>query len=156
MTWDSLLILRPAELYGAGSREGLDKFVWLASRLHVVPLLWGNHNIRFAPVHIDDFVECVVRLIGSDAKGVKTVELCGPERLDGASLALRLAREYIAAPLPVWWPAVTLLLKAFGVLGFHPATPDQVSRLVGPKTASVSSEECRSAHMVRFPQNATV
>src|SRR6266567_2418321 len=127
MTWDSLLILRPAELYGGGSREGLD-----------------------------EFVECVVRLIGSDAKGVNTVELCGPERLDGVTLALRLARKYIAAPLPVWWPAVTLLLKAFGMLGFHPATPDQISRLVGPKTASVSSEECRSSDMIRFPQNAMV
>ena len=156
MTWDSLLILQPAELYGGGSREGLDKFVSLAARLHVVPLLWGNQNIQFAPLHLDDFVECVFRLIGSDAKGVKIVELCGPERLNGATLALRLARKYIAAPLPVWWPAATLLLKALGALGFHPATPDQISRLVGPKTASVSSEECRSSDMIRFPQNAMV
>ena len=156
MNWDSLLLLRPAELYGGGSLEGLDKFVWLAARLHVVPLLWGNQNIQFAPLHLDDFVECVFRLIGSDAKGVKIVELCGPERLNGATLALRLARKYKAAPLPVWWPAVTLLLKALGVLGFHPATPDQISRLVGPKTASVSSEECRSSDMIRFPQNAMV
>ncbi len=156
MTWDSLLILQPAELYGGGSREGLDKFVSLAARLHVVPLLWGNKNIQFAPLHLEDFLECVFRLIGSDAKGVKIVELCGPERLNGATLALRLARKYKAAPLPVWWPAVTLLLKALGVLGFHPATPDQISRLVGPKTASVSSEECRSSDMIRFPQNAMV
>src|SRR5438067_919063 len=156
MTWDSLLILQPAELYGGGSREGLDKFVSLAARLHVVPLLWGNQNIQFAPLHLDDFVECVFRLIGSDAKGVKIVELCGPERLNGATLALRLARKYIAAPLPVWWPAVTVILKALSVLGLHPATPDQISRLVGPKTASVWSEECRSSHMIRFPQNATV
>src|SRR6266568_2437784 len=156
MTWDSLVILRPAEIYGGGSREGLDKFVSLAARLHVVPLLWGNKNIQFAPLHLEDFLECVFRLIGSDAKGVKIVELCGPERLNGATLALRLARKYKAAPLPVWWPAVTLLLKALGVLGFHPATPDQISRLVGPKTASVSSEECRSSDMIRFPQNAMV
>src|SRR5438309_1499733 len=99
---------------------------------------------------------CVFRLIGSDARGVKIVELCGPERLTGVTLALRLARKYIAAPVPVWWPAVTLLLKALGVLGFHPATPDQISRLVGPKTASVSSEECGSSQMIQFPQNATV
>lgn len=156
MTWDSLLILQPAELYGGGSREGLDRFVSLAAQLHVVPLLWGNQNIQFAPVHLDDFVECVFRLIAGETKGVKTVELCGPERLNGMTLALRLARKYIAVPLPVWWPAVTLLLKALGVLGFHPVTPDQISRLVGPKTASISSEECRSAHMIRFPQNATV
>jgi len=156
MTWDSLLLLRPAELYGGGSREGLDKFVWLAARLHVAPLLWGNQNIQFAPVHIDDFVECVLRLIAGEARGLKIVELCGPERLNGVSLALRLARKYKAAPLPVWWPAVTLILKALSVLGFHPATPDQISRLVGPKTASVSSEECRSSLMIRFPENATI
>ncbi len=156
MTWDSLVILRPAEIYGGGSREGLDKFVSVAAGLHVVPLLWGNQNIQFAPVHLDDFVECVFRLIGSNTKGVRIVELCGPERLNGVTLALRLARKYIAVPLPVWWPAVTPILKALGVLRFHPATPDQVSRLVGPKTASISSEECRSSHMIRFPQNAMV
>src|SRR5256886_16511916 len=93
MTWDSVLILQPAELDGGGSRGGLDKFVALAARLHVVPLLWGNQNIQFAPLHLDDFVECVFRLIGSDAKGVKIVELCGPERLNGATLALRLDRK---------------------------------------------------------------
>ena len=152
MAWDSLLILQPAELYGGGSREGLDRFVWLAARLHVVPLLWGNRNIQFAPVHLDDFVECVFRLIDSNARGVKIVELCGPERFNGVSLALRLARKYNAAPIPVWWPAVTPILRALSLLGFHPATPDQVSRLVGPKTASVSSEECRSRHMIRFPK----
>src|SRR5438132_4060534 len=156
MTWDSLLILQPAELYGGGSREGLDKFVWLAASLHVVPLLWGNQNIQFAPVHLDDFIECAFRLIRSEAKGVKIVELCGPERFNGVTLALRLARRYKAAPLPVWWPAVTLSLKALGVLGVHPATPDQRSRLVGPKTADISSEECRSSQMIRFPQNAMV
>jgi len=102
MAWNSLLILRPAELYGGGSREGLDKFVWLAARLHVAPLLWGNQSIQFAPVHIDDFVECVLRLMVGEATGIKIVELCGPERLNGVSLALRLARKYKAAPLPVW------------------------------------------------------
>src|SRR5437660_5440123 len=35
MNWDSLLLLRPAELYGGGSLEGLDKFVSLAARLRV-------------------------------------------------------------------------------------------------------------------------
>ena len=154
MTWDSLLILRPAELYGGGSREGLDKFVWLAGRLHVVPLLWGNQKIQFAPVHLDDFVECVGRLIRSDAKGVKTVELCGPERLNGVTLAIRLARKYMAAPIPVWWPAVKPIMRALSRLGFHSVTPDQVSRLLGPKTASVSSAECRPRHMIRFPQSA--
>jgi dihydroflavonol-4-reductase len=156
MTWDSLLILQPAELYGGGSREGLDKFVWLAARLHVVPLLWGNQNIQFAPVHLDDFVECVCRLIGNEAKGVETVELCGPESLHGASLALRLARKYKALPLPVWWPAAKLILKALSVAGLHPVTPDQISRLVGPKTASACSEACTSSRMIQFPQNANV
>src|SRR2546430_9510598 len=100
--------------------------------------IMGKQNIQIAPVHLDDFVECVFRLIGSDAKGVKIVELCGPERLNGATLALRLARKYIAAPLPVWWPAATLLLKALAAPGFHPATPDHISRLAGPPTPSAS------------------
>ena len=148
MRWDSLLILQPAELYGGGGREGIDQMIWLASRLHLVPMLWGNRNINFAPVNVDDFVDCVCRLLRSNLDGENTITLCGPEQLNGVRLSLRLASRYRALPVPIWWPALSLLLKVGDLLGWRPVTPDQVARLVGPKAASVSSFDCRPS--IRF------
>jgi nucleoside-diphosphate-sugar epimerase len=155
MAWDSLLILQPAELYGGGGREGVDQFIWLAAKPHVIPMLWGHPNIQFAPLHIDDFVECTDRLLQRHAAGLKTVGLCGPEELSGVRLAWRLARTYFAVPIPVWWPFLKLMLRAFSKLGWQPVTQDQVLRLAGPKTASVSSPECALSRMTRFPQGAS-
>ena len=154
-SWESLLILRPAEVYGAGTREGVDGFVRLASKWHVVPLLWGHRGIQFAPIHIDDFVECMWAILRNHSAGVRVLELCGPEKLNGVTLSLRLARRYTALPFPIWFPGMALMLRVFNALGWKPVTPDQVSRLVGPKTATNSSDESALvSDMIRFPERA--
>ena len=155
--WESLVIVRPAEVYGAGAREGVDAFVRLASRLHVVPLLWGHEGIQFAPIHIDDLVDHMCALLMNNVSGVQVVDLCGPEKLNGVTLALRLSRRYKALPIPVWFAGLDLMLKAFKMLGWSPVTPDQLSRLVGPKTATSSSVEYLTASDgIRFPDRASV
>jgi nucleoside-diphosphate-sugar epimerase len=156
MAWESLLILQPAELYGGGAREGVDQFVWLAAKLHVIPMLWGHANIQFTPTHVDDFVECADRLLRNRAAGVKTVTVCGPEQLSGIRLALRLSLKYFAVPIPVWWPFLGFMLQAFRSLGWDPVKRDQVLRLLGPKTATVSSPECATPRMIRFPKSASL
>lgn len=151
--WESLLILRPAEIYGGGGQEGLDAFVRLASRLYLVPLLFGHANIQFAPIHIDDFVRCTYALLPPQGAGVKVVELCGPEELNGWTLAYRLAKQYKALPIPVWVDGLKILVRFFSAFGWQPFSPDQLSRLVGPKTATRSSVECLSkSDMIRFPE----
>lgn len=155
--WESLIIVRPAEVYGAGAREGVDAFVRLASKLHVVPLLWGHEGIQFAPIHIDDLVDHMCALLMNNVSGVQIVELCGPEKLNGVTLALRLARRYKALPIPVWFAGLDLMLKTFKMLGWSPVTPDQLSRLVGPKTATSSSVEfLATSDGIRFPERASV
>jgi nucleoside-diphosphate-sugar epimerase len=155
--WESLVIVRPAEVYGAGTREGVDGFVRLASKLHVVPLLWGHKGIQFAPIHIDDLVEQMSMLLMNHVNGLRIVNLCGPEKLSGVALALRLARRYKALPIPVWFAGLSLMLKVFKKLGWSPVTPDQLLRLVGPKTTTCSSVEFLPASdAVRFPERASV
>jgi nucleoside-diphosphate-sugar epimerase len=136
LDWERLLILRPAEIYGGGGREGIDKFLQLAARWHVVPLLWGHAGLRFAPVQVDDFVAATCALVQARRPGRHIFELCGPESLDGATLAWRIARRYGALPLPLWWPALALGLRALRRVGVQLVTPDQVARLIGQKTAS--------------------
>jgi len=35
--WQSLLIIRPAEIYGGGGKEGIDRMLALARRWHIIP-----------------------------------------------------------------------------------------------------------------------
>ena len=141
LDWDGLLILRPSEIYGGGGQEGVDKFIGLARRLRVVPLLFGHRGLRFAPLRADDFVAGVGALLAERRDGVHVVDFCGPEDLSGAELALRIARRERALPVPVWWPALSLALGALRSLGFGPVAPDQAERLVGRKTASRSTPD---------------
>jgi nucleoside-diphosphate-sugar epimerase len=139
--WESLIIVRPAEVYGVGAREGIDRMLQVAARLHVVPLLWGSLKLGFAPVHIDDFVTIACALLNEHRSGVHELDVCGPEPLNGTAVASRIARYYRALPIPMWWPAVRRLLKWSQFLGLSPVTPDQIKRLEGRKTATVSTAD---------------
>lgn len=138
--WQSLTIIRPSEIYGGNGAEGIDKFIALARDKHVVPLLFGDRNIRFSPLHIDDFVSQTASKITELNDGVSIVEMCGPEELSGVEVATRLARKFNAVPIPFWWPATRLGVGAVNIAGLYPVEPDQVSRLVCKKTCQRSDE----------------
>jgi dihydroflavonol-4-reductase len=149
LSWQSLLIIRPAEVYGGGGTEGLDRLIALGRRWHVVPMLFGHEGIRFAPLHIDDLVEVTSALILAPREGLFEAELCGPEDLSGPALAWRIARRFVALPVPLWWPLLKFLLGAGRSLGVNPLTPDQIQRLVCAKTGSAKDV---SAGLIRFLQ----
>ena len=137
--WDSLLIIRPAEIYGAGSNEGIDRMLATARKWRVVPALFGHANLSFAPMHVDDFTALAAELIQQHNHGVRIETMCGPEDLNGIELASRISKRYRAVPLPMWWPAVALSLKALHKLGFAIVKPDQLTRLIGDKTGTAKT-----------------
>jgi nucleoside-diphosphate-sugar epimerase len=69
--WKSLLIIRPAEIYGGGGKEGIDRMLAVARRWHVTPALFGDTNLKFAPMHVDDFTRLAAQLIQQHNDGVK-------------------------------------------------------------------------------------
>jgi len=146
LDWASLLVIRPAEVYGADGTEGLDRMLRLARRWHLVPAFWGNSGIRFAPIHVDDFSPSVASAIKDHEKGFHVIETSGPEELSGISLARRIMRRYLAVPVPVWWPGFSLAVNSLRHLGIKLASPDQLNRLVCKKTARSGG----NADMVRF------
>ncbi|MDT4899001.1 MAG: hypothetical protein QOH25_4078 [Acidobacteriota bacterium] len=151
LDWDSLLILRPAEIYGGGGREGIDRFIEVATRFHVVPLLFGHQGLQFAPLHVDDSVNAICAFVLEQRNGTQIVEICGPESLSGAQLAGRIARRHKALPFPLWWPALSLILRALQRIGVNPVTPDQAKRLTGRKTANSSTPDpALERPMIRF------
>jgi dihydroflavonol-4-reductase len=150
LSWQSLLIIRPAEVYGGGGKEGVDRLIALGRRCHVVPMLFGHDKIRFAPLHIDDFVEVTSALILAPRAGLFEAELCGPEDLSGPALAWRIARRFVALPVPLWWPLLEFSLRAGRSLSFTPVAPDQIQRLVCAKTGSAKDV---SRGLTRFLQD---
>jgi nucleoside-diphosphate-sugar epimerase len=149
LAWKSLLIIRPAEIYGGGGKEGIDRMLAVARKWHVIPALFGDNNLQFAPMHVDDFTKLAAELIQQHAEGVRIETVCGPENLNGLELAQRIAKHYRAVPLPLWWPAISISLKALHKLGFAIVKPDQLTRLTGEKTRSASTRE----ELRRFPAN---
>jgi UDP-glucose 4-epimerase len=141
LEWERLLIVRPAEVYGADGSEGIDFFIRLARRFHVVPMLCGDSRVSFAPIHAEDFQTLAAAAILAEREGVETLEAGGPEVLSGVALAWRLARRHGALPIPVFVPALAPLV------GLGLFAPDQLARLVGGKSAAASS----APGLRRFP-----
>ena len=153
LEWESLLIIRPAEIYGAGGNEGIDRMLATARRWRVVPALFGHRNLSFAPMHVEDFSRLVAELIQGHEEGVRVETVCGPEDLSGPALASRICKRYRAVPLPLWWPALAVGLKALHKLGFAVVKPDQLPRLISEKTGTAASNTPTSNPLRRFPHD---
>lgn len=124
-------IVRLAEVFGAGGREGVDRLVAAVrgGRRVWVP---GDGESMLCPLHLDDAAESCVAALRSDRATHSTL-VVGGECITLHDLALRciaLAESpSTIASLP--WP----LVEAAAVLGrlFGPVFPDQVARLRAPK-----------------------
>ena len=150
LDWSSLLIIRPAEVYGSNGNEGIDRMLAIANKWRIVPALFGNSNLRFSPLHLDDFSRIVANLIMSEREGVSIEHLCGPEDLTGMTLARRISRHCSAVPLPMWWPLVAVSLKTLQKFGLSELKPDQLKRLVARKTGTAGSNRTNSEGLRRF------
>ena len=139
LEWKSLLIIRPAEIYGGGGNEGIDRMLALGRRWRIIPALFGHSNLLFAPMHVDDFTRLAAKLIQQHHNGVRIEHVCGPEDLNGMDLAYRIWKRYRAVPVPLWWPMVAVGLRALHKLGFSIVKPDQLTRLISEKTGTAAS-----------------
>jgi nucleoside-diphosphate-sugar epimerase len=153
LEWESLLIIRPAEIYGGGGNEGIDRMLAVARRWRIIPALFGHSNLLFAPMHVDDFSRLAAELIPLHDAGVRIETVCGPEDLTGMVLAYRICKRYGAVPLPLWWPALAVCLKALHKLGFAIVKPDQLMRLTSEKTGTAKSAGSTREGVRRFPAN---
>ncbi len=153
LEWKSLLIIRPAEIYGAESNEGIDRMLAGARRWRIIPALFGHANLLFAPMHVHDFGRVVAKLIQQHDDGVRIENVCGPEDLNGIALAYRISKHYRAVPLPLWWPALAVCLKALHKMGWAIVKPDQLARLVSEKTGTAESAKTTPEGVRRFLAN---
>lgn len=148
--WTSLLIIRPAEVYGADSNEGIDRMLAVAQQWRIIPALFGHSNLLFAPLHVDDFGRLAANLILQHREGVSIEHLCGPEDLSGIALARRISRHCRALPLPLWWPVVAFGLTIAQKFGFSQIKPDQLKRVIATKTANAETSRTHPGDLRRF------
>jgi NADH dehydrogenase len=134
-------ILRPAEVYGSG---GNDPILSLASDLRrrpFIPIL-GDGSYGLSPVFAGDLVEAVSRVILGQPGSSKTYVLAGPENFTYLQLVDRLEalqglpRRW-RIPVPV--ALARVLIGCLGVLGIGNYVPDQVPRLLLPKSYDSSA-----------------
>jgi hypothetical protein len=90
-------------------------------------------------MHVADFCRVAAELIQEHQTGVRIETVCGPADLTGIDLALRISRRYRAVPLPMWWPVVSVSLKALHKIGIEIVKPDQLTRLISNKTGTAAT-----------------
>jgi len=152
LPWTSLLILRPSEVYGAGGKEGIDKWIRLAKDLHLVPMIFGNSNFCCRPLFVNDFVKHATNQITSHFQGVKKLNLAGPETLVGTQIAWRICRKYKALPLPVWWYLLSLGDKILKILRIHYLSIDQLLRSTSKRKDLLNEASIEDDSFLRFPE----
>lgn len=94
-------VLRPSLIYGEGSYGGTSTLRGLAGLPWITPLI-GDDCAAFRPLHVDDLVETVARVLESPRLARQTLEPVGPEKLTTGEI-VALYRRWLGLG-----PAVTI------------------------------------------------
>ena len=131
-------ILQPSVIFGAGD-SFLNRF---AALLRALPLALplAMPQARFAPVHVDDVVEAIVRVLREPAAAGRTYQLCGPdiytlrELVQMVAETLGLRRQVIGLPR-----SISRLQAA--IMDFLPGKPFSTDNFRSLLTDSVGSAD---------------
>jgi uncharacterized protein YbjT (DUF2867 family) len=134
----SWTILQPSVIFGAGD-SFLNRF---AALLRAVPLALplAMPQARFAPVHVDDVVEAIARVLHEPGAASRTYQLCGPdiytlrELVELVAETLGLRRRVIGLPR-----AISRLQAA--IMDFVPGKPFSTDNFRSLLTDSVGSAD---------------
>ena len=92
-------VLRPSLVYGEGSYGGTSALRGLAGLPGIAPLV-GDGSAAFRPIHIDDLVETVARVVETDRFARQTLEPVGPEVVTFRGLIEKYRSWLGLAPVP--------------------------------------------------------
>jgi nucleoside-diphosphate-sugar epimerase len=133
----SHVILRFAEVYGAGSAEGVDALLRLVRRSPVVP--YPAARALLAPLFVDDAIAALVRAVErSDLAGM-TYTIAGPDTyspralIRAAAQAFGVRRVFVPVPLP----ALGVIARLGRIIGRSSVALDQLPRLTCPKDSCI-------------------
>ncbi len=132
------IILRPAEVYGAGEKEAITRLIKIIQKSYVVPVL-GDGKYTLAPVYVGDVVSAIIASLNTNISK-KIYTLAGPEEMTYNELinkilnCLHIKRTKVHVPIPIFRIA-SLIASILGVKSF---VPDQIPRLLYEKSSDIS------------------
>ncbi len=136
--WQTLVVLRPAEVMGCGGSEGIDKLHAIANRLRVFPVFIDFRTIYFHPIHVNGLIEETLKIIVAtfeDNGGVKHIEIRGP-KLSSWALFCRFLKRQFCLPIPVPLPLLAETVEIMRSFGIQLFPKDQIARLRGVRGQS--------------------
>jgi len=129
-------VLRPAEVYGAGSQDAVARLLALVARFPVVPSL-ADPAAKIAPLYVDDFLAATVRSVLDPTVPGGAYLLAGPEEVSIAEFLRRAARaldRHVAfLPVPRWSLRLAIALRVGDL------TPDRLSALEVEKSTDIAA-----------------
>ncbi len=107
-------VLRPSLVYGEGSYGGTSAVRGLAGLPGITPLV-GDGSAAFRPIHIDDLVETVARVVETDRFARQTLEPVGPEVVTLRGLIEKYRSWLGLAPVPTLTIPMPVMRVAAGI-----------------------------------------
>ena len=135
------VIVRPAEIYGLSKGEAIGKLLSLIEKYPVVPVMGGD-SCTFAPVHVDDVIEAMIRLLERPACRRKIYNLSGPEEMTCFDLIGKFENigkvRRFAVRIPVCAMKIAAELVSWTGSQRPFSVKDQIPRLLSRKSADIS------------------
>lgn len=135
-------ILRPGPIYGLGDEKNVMELMRVVQTKKIVPVI-GDGNYLRQPIHIDDVIEGIIKVIGSMKSIGKTYFLGGPSLSYNELLGI-LVEASENRPTIVHLPAglAKTLVMAVNKFGLGPnVTSDQISSLDKDKIGDIKAFE---------------
>jgi nucleoside-diphosphate-sugar epimerase len=125
------VIVRPAEIYGLESAEGIDVLVGLALRTRIMVDFRDNGPVRYAPVSAERVTQFLLDVVNRFVRSRAVYTLCAEQPCTAPDMANALRRAGMrvrCVPVPIG-----LLRAAVRCRLPVPFNPDQLDRLVVAK-----------------------
>jgi len=128
------IILQPAECFGPGSKDFINRLANWVRKWPVIPCI-GGKNCKLSPVHVDDAVAGIVSSLKIEGIINKTFVLAGPETMtieeliDRLCLFFKIKKGKVNLPLSM----ISLFAQISSRMGMNIIMPDQIPRLACKK-----------------------
>ena len=133
-------ILKPAEVYGGGSNEGIAQLAGWIDRWPVLPIIGGG-DYTMSPVHVEDVIAATVQAVTLPGLASETFVLGGPETMTFNHLADRLCSVRKKHPCKIHLPAAFMqgVVSVLSACGLGGMVPDQIPRLLCEKESDIAN-----------------
>lgn len=139
LPWKELIIIRPAEVFGLNSNEGIDKFDKLARYKKIYPWLLNFKKTNFSPFTTNHLIQFVLNSLLKPQEGHSIFILRGP-LISSTQLAKYYWHKYKSLPIPVLVPVLNFVNQFLSLLGITLFPPDQIPRLYGVRGQKPDSQ----------------